>query len=149
MTQHQKSAVAALIGTILVIVIYGAIVFPLYAQGRFDGPDGASAIGVAILCLIAGGIVVNIVVNILFSILHAIATNEPRPSFVIDERDKAIELRGVRLFFIVVGVGFVLSMVALALDQPLFLVFNLMVFGFSFGDVASNVLKLVIHRRGF
>ena len=149
MTQHQKSAVAALIGTILVIVIYSAIVFPLYAQGRFDGPDGASAIGVAILLLIAGGIVVNILANILFSILHAIATNEPKPSFVIDERDKAIELRGVRLFFIVVGVGFVLSMVALALDQPLFLVFNLMVFGFSLGDIASNVLKLVIHRRGF
>ena len=149
MTQHQKSAVAALIGTILVIVIYSAIVFPLYAQGRFDGPEGARAIGVAILLLIAGGIVVNIVANILFSILHAIATNEPKPSFLVDERDKAIELRGLRLYFIVVGVAFVLSMGALALDQPLFLVFNLMVFGFSLGDIASNVLKLVIHRRGF
>jgi hypothetical protein len=149
MSYHEKRSVASIVSTLLVFGTYYAAMIWMYQDGRFEGPDAASLIGLSILILIACAIAFNIVVTILFSIVFAIAEGDSHPSFVVDERDKLIELKGLRISAYLVGAGFVLSMAALALGQPVFLVFNFIVSSFAFGDVISNIAKLRMYRRGF
>ena len=149
MSYQEKRSIASVVSTLLVFGTYYMAMLWMYQAGRFGGPDAASLIGLSILTLIAGAIAFNIVTTILFSIVFAIAEGDAHPSFVVDERDKLIELNGLRVSAYLVGAGFILSMAALALGQPVFLVLNLIVFSFAFGDVIANCAKLRMYRRGF
>jgi len=149
MSYQEKRSIASIVSTLLVFGTYYMAMLWMYQAGRFEGPDAASLIGLSILTLIAGAIAFNIVTTILFSIVFAITEGDAHPSFVIDERDKLIELNGLRVSAYLVGAGFILSMAALALGQPVFLVLNLIVSSFAFGDVVSNIAKLRMYRRGF
>jgi hypothetical protein len=134
---------------VLVFGIYYAVVIQMVQDGCFDEADATALLGKSILLLIIGGIVLNIIMAIVFNIVFAIAENESQPSFVVDERDKLIELRGLRISFYITGAGVILAMGALALGQSALLVFNLIVASFALGDVIGNIVMLRIYRRGF
>jgi hypothetical protein len=149
MSYQEKRSLASIVSTILVFGAYFTAMLWMVRAGRFEGPDAASLIGLSILILIACAIAFNIVITILFSIVFAITEGDPHPSYVVDERDKLIELNGLRISAYLVGAGFILSMTALALGQPVFLVFNFIVSSFAFAEVISNIVKLRMYRKGF
>jgi len=149
MSYQQKTSAVSLFTTFLVFAIYAAQMLPLYEAGRFEEADGAAFVGKAILALIVASIVVNIIATIFFNIAHAIITNTPKPSFLLDERDKAMELRGLRISFFIVSAAFCIALIALVFGQSLFIVFNLIIFSFAIGDATSNVLKLTASQWGF
>lgn len=149
MTHLQRNNVAAILSTLLVFGIYALRLPGQIASGRFDGPDGFAELGGSVLWLIGTGIVVTIVVTILTSIIYAIATNQPKPSFVIDERDRLIELRGVKVMAMASGISFVFAMMALALGYSPFSAFHIIIFGFAFGSLADNALQFFFQQRGF
>ena len=149
MSYQEKRRIASIISSVLVFGVYFAIVIQMHQEGRFAGANATSLLGKSILLLIVGAIITNIVVTILFNIVSAIAEGESNPSFVVDERDKLIELKGMRISEWVTGFGFALSMGLLALGQSALLVFNVIVCGFALGDVVGSVAMLRIHRRGF
>jgi hypothetical protein len=149
MTYQEKNAITSLISTFIVFGIYYFQIFQFYQAGRFDAADANSFLGKAILVLIFGGIVVTIITAIVFNILHAIATNDPKPSFVVDERDQMIELRSTRVSYYVMGAGFVCSMGVLAMGHSPILVFNLIVTSFGIGATIEGVMRLIYYRRGY
>lgn len=152
MSYQEKSAIAHLISTVLVIGLYGFFVFGMYQAGQFDGPDGLSLLGKAVLVMVVGGIVVNIVASILVSIVAGIVQNVTSGEFeplVTDERDRLIELKAMSFATYALGIGFVGSMGLLALGQTAFVVLNLIVISGALADILGSLVKLVLYRRGF
>jgi len=148
MSRHEVNIIATIISTALVFAIYWVKMHQMYQGGMFNTADTASLVGKAILLLIVVQIAVNIVIRIASHILFYVTRGEDEPDLE-DERDKLIELRGLRISFFVLSGGFILSMIALAVGQPIFLVFNLIIFSFTVGDMTGNALKLHHYRRGF
>ena len=149
MTYQETQRVAGIFSALLVFGVYFAVVLGMFGDGRFEGPEAASLVGKTILIVIGAAILVHIVVAIHFSIVSSAVMGDDKPSYVVDERDKLIELRGARISEWLTGAGFVASIAALAFGQSVFLVFNLIVGAFALGSVASNAAMLMIYRRGF
>lgn len=146
MSHEERNNIASLIAGILVNIYVISKLSGMFADGRFDGPDALMIWARAMLWVIPIGIGVVIVCIILFNILFAIAAGEENPSFVVDERDKAIQVFGMRFTMVFTGIGFIGGMVALAYGiDPLF-VFIGMFFAFSFGDMIGNFAKLIRYR---
>jgi len=149
MTHKEKNSIVALISGVIVFAIYAYFTRQMYQAGLFEGAGAGVQIGRSVLWLIAGGIVVHMVAMIVFNIVHAIITKEAKPSFVIDERDRMIELRSLRVAYYIIGAGFVASMIALTLEQTYFVTFNIMIFSFFAASVVEGLMQLLLYRRGF
>ncbi len=149
MTHQEKNALLSLVSGAIVFVLYVYFVGQMYQEGAFEGPGAGVQIGKSILWLIFGGIAVHVMVQIIFGIARAAMTREVASPPVVDERDRLIELRALRVAYYVIGAGFVGAMIALALGQTYFLTFNIIVFSFFVSGVAEGLVQLFLYRRGF
>ncbi len=149
MPHQEKNIYASLISAALIFGAYFWYVYALYQDGGFDGADANSLIGKSILGLIIGGIIINIIMHIVINIIFAALENDPKPSFVVDERDKLIELRALRVSYYIFGAGYVASMIALAMGQTTFMVFNLIILSCAIATVTEALFQLALYRRGF
>ena len=149
MTYEAKNIYAGFASTAIIFTIYFIVVSGMYTAGRFDGPDGTALLGKAILALMGGGIVVHICMTILANIVIAIIQRDPKPSFVVDERDKLIELRGLQISYYVFGAGYVTAMIAMAMGVAVFWVFNLLLVFCVLSALTEGVVRLALYHRGF
>ena len=149
MNHQVRTTYASLFSGILIFVFYFWRISYLSGQGRFEGPDAMPLLAKTFLLMIPGGIVITIVSMILSSIIFAIATNDAKPSFVIDERDRLIELRALRISYYIFGAGFICSMTALALGYTAFTVFNLIIGSMMLATISEGLIQLAMHRRGY
>jgi uncharacterized membrane protein len=92
-------------------------------------------------------IVANIITQIVFAIVHAIKTQEEE-TFIADERDKFIGLRGTRISYYVLSLGMFISMGALVFDAPPLVMFNLLIFFAMMAEIIGDLLRLYLYRRG-
>lgn len=148
MSLKESRILVTIIATLAIFAAYQIIILGRYEDGRFDGEDGLRLIGQAILILIGVQVAGTIIAQIVATIIHAIVTRQEEPDFD-DERDKLIELRALRVSFILVGVGIVGTMVAMATGTAVFWVFNLIIIAMIAGDIVGNVVRLRLYRRGF
>jgi hypothetical protein len=146
---YQERNIVVAIFTNLVIVIYFALrIYGMFQDGQFDGAGGLMLWARTILWMIPVSIVATIIATILFNIFYAILTNQPKPSFVVDERDRAIEITGMKVTVVVISAGFMAAMVALAFGWTAFIVFNVILFSFAMADLGGNLVKLTMYRFG-
>lgn len=148
MSYEEKNALISLIVTIGVFGYYGLRFSGLYAEGYFTGPDAMTRTGWEILYLIGYGIIAQIIGQIVLTIVFSILSNDPKPSFVIDERDRQIGLRGMRIGYGFAGTGVTLSMVALAFGWDPVIVFNLVIFSIAAGAFTETLAKVLLYRIG-
>lgn len=148
MSIKEKRIIATTISNLLIFAVYFVIILRMYQDGRFDGEDAARLVGQSVLILIGAQIVANIVVSIVVAIIHAIATREEEPD-ITDERDKLIELRALRLSFILFASSFAGAIASLALGASYFFAFQVMLVAGAVSDVIGNVFRLYLYRRGF
>ncbi len=149
MTYTEKNTVVSMLTGMVVFGIYGSKLYQLYLEGRFEAADAGVLMGKSVLYMIAASILITILTSILFSIAHAMATGEKKPSFVVDERDKLIELKAMQFSFIVFSFGFVGSAIALVFEAaPLMVIFATITSMFA-ASIAGDIFKLVCYRRGY
>lgn len=146
MTYQERQAVGNLIAGIIIFSAYFYWVWRAIDGGLLDSDNAATTIGRGILVLILGGVLINIGVQILTSIVISIITREPKPSFVVDERDRMLELRAIRVSYTIIGLGFVASMVALALGVVPLVVLQFIVLSFAIGTIFESILMLIFYR---
>ncbi len=149
MSYQEKSIFVNLFSSIVVFGIYGYFMLQMYQEGQFVGEEGAQLIGKSVLWLMGAGIVFHIIAHILFNIIYAIVKQESNPSFVVDERDRLIELRSLRVAYYLLGAGFVGAMVALATGQGVFVAFNILIVSLPVSGLAESLTQLFLYRRGF
>lgn len=151
MTYQERTALAHLISTIVVIGGFLYYVLSLHQQGVFNAPDGLATLGRAVLVMTAAGVVLSIlagiVVNIIAGMIHHARHGED-DDFITDERDKLLELKAMQVASYTLGIGFVLSMVALALGQSAFFIIVSLVVAGAIADIFASLTKLYLYRRG-
>ncbi len=149
MSQQERRVAASLISALIVFAAYAIIMFGMYQEGRFAGSGAASLVGKSTIALIVASIVASIVLQILFAIGHAVATRE-HERMVTDERDKLIELKAMQISYLAFSVGFLISMIVLALEgatAPMVLL--IIVVSMFAASVVGDLVKLALYRRGF
>jgi len=149
MTYTEKNTLVSMLTGMLVFGIYSSKMYQLYQEGRFAAADAGVLMGKSVLYMIAASIIIAIITSIIFSIVHALATGEKKPNFVVDERDKLIELKAMQFSFIVFSFGFVGSAIALVFETtPLMVIFATITSMFV-ASIAGDIFKLVCYRRGY
>jgi hypothetical protein len=148
MSFQERRAIVSIIGTILIGVVYSAVMMARYPTGDPYSPDVFRFWGAFILILIPVSIVAKIIIYILFYILNAIATREEEPS-ITDERDKLIELRAQTLSNYVFILGFGIAMVSLVVDQPPAVMFVILFLSGIVSEMISEIATFYFYRRGF
>lgn len=147
MSYQEKRAIVTLISSVLISVCYFLYVFNLYQEGSFGSTDTFKFWGIVILILIPVSIVAKIIIYIVFSIINTIATNEEECS-ITDELDKLIELKATRNSHYVFMIGFVLSMGALVIDLPPFMMFIVLIISGFLSEMVGVITQLYLYRRG-
>ena len=149
MSHEERNTVAGIIAGILVNIWVIIRLQNLFADGRLSGDDAIKIWAQSMLWVIPVAIAFMIATTILFSIFHAIATNDAKPSFVVDERDHAISRFGMQVTMIATSVGFIGMIIALAMGVATLTVLIGVWFAFAIGSLAGDLAKLARYRRGF
>lgn len=139
-------------GILVCFVTWGAMLSVLLrksAAGVFDGESGLANWAQSVLWLVLIGIAIAIVMTILFNIVYAIVTGDRKPDFRRDERDTLIGLRGIQATLVVITLGIIGAIVALAFGASILVVLNMILAACAFSSLASDVTRLILYRRGF
>jgi hypothetical protein len=157
--QEKKTIISIVTGAVL-LAAYCVYTFGRYQAGMMDLGD-LKSFAVTMLIFIGIGIVAMIVIQIIFHILLSIsiAVRERKcddkeiekaveATIVEDEMDRLIELKSGRVSFIVVGAGFLASLVTLAAGSPPAVMLNILYLAFGLGTVAGGVASIYYYRAG-
>ncbi|WP_018689038.1 hypothetical protein [Ahrensia kielensis] len=146
--QDRNNIVSIIVG----LTVNSYIIFRLFemnAAGQFDGPDAINVWAQMVVWMIPIGIISTIIGTILFNIGYGIITGNENPSLLVDERDKMFEQRGTMAIVILIGLGFVASILALALGWSAVVGFNIIYFSMALGSLTADFVKFISYRRGY
>ncbi|WP_379137934.1 hypothetical protein [Paenibacillus sp. sgz500958] len=146
MTYQEKKSIVSLITAILIFGSYCAYMYPKYPEGA-GMTEALHYWGSFVLVLTLVSIVAHIIISIIFNIIFRMTTGEKEPNFA-DELDKLIELKSNRNGFFVFILGFILAMGSLVLDQPVQVMFVILIAAGFISDVTGSVTKLYHYRKG-
>lgn len=148
MSYQEWRALVSLLSAVLIPVLFAAVRFQSYPNADAYSPEVFRFWGEFFLILVGVVIVARIVIVIIFTILHTIATHQAEPD-ITDERDRLIELRSTRYGLYVFGLGFLLAMATLALDQPPTVMFLALLLTGMMSEIVSEAAQFIAYRRGF
>lgn len=147
MSYQERRAIVSVISSVVITALYAAYMMQRYPAVPPYSPEIFRFWGSFFLILIVVSIVAKIIIYILFSILNAIATRETEPD-ITDERDRLIDLKTTRNALYVFTVGFLLAMVAMALDMPPAVMFAILLCAGVASEVVSDMSQFYFYRRG-
>ena len=149
MTYQDRNNVVSILINLIVNGYIVSRLFEMNAAGAFDGPDAVNVWARMVVWVIPISIAATIVGTILFNIGYAIATGNEKPSFLVDERDKLFEQRGIIAVVVFAAFGFVAAIISLALGASALVGFNIIYFSMALGSMADDGVKFISYRRGY
>ncbi len=177
MSYKEKRTLVSIISGAILLFAYCFFAINKINSG-IGAPDDLKFWATAILTFIGIGVAVNIIIQILFHILLSISMavktevqNEIRKNIesevpqrshkteldiektialemVVDEMDKLIELKSLRIGFALSGVGFVAALVSQILNYSPALMLNIIFVSFSLGSMIEGFVQLYYYKRG-
>ncbi len=150
MSFGERDAFTSLLITLIVAAMFYFRITGQSAAGLYDGPDGLMIWARSVLWLIAISIGIAIGVTILFTILYTILTGEMKPSDLRDERDRMIEVRGMRIESLLVHFGLAAGIIYLAWGGASAVrALNVILIGLMLSGIVKEIFKIICYRRGF
>jgi uncharacterized membrane protein len=146
MSYHEKRSIVNIISTILITGSYFWYILQNEPTANMNTDELLKFWATSLLYLIPVSIVAKIVIHIVFAIFNAITTREDVPKK--DERDKLIELKSVRNSNYMFGFGFMLAMIAIALNGSVTLMFAILIIGGMCSEIFDNATQLYFYRKG-
>ena len=164
MSYPEKRAIVSILAGIAVIVSFCIYVYEKGKSGE-AAADNLKFWAGAMLLFIVIGIVANIVIQIVFHILLSVSIaireqnvngesddklieKEIAAEMVEDEMDKLVELKSLRVGFVIAGIGFVTALIFAYLGYSVATMMNIIFFSFSVGSVFEGFSHLYFYRRG-
>lgn len=149
MSYQEKNVTVALVSHLLILVYYLFNLLPIIQSGEWIASKLYAlwlvVIGATILVTIVGSILTNIILSI-FEAIRSQKYEDPR--FITDERDHLIELKGIRIEYITYSIGVLLSIFVFIFGQPPLMMISLIfVFGIL-AEIAGDIAKITLYRRG-
>lgn len=165
MSYQEKRTIVSIITGLFILAAYGIYTFSKYQSGDIALDDTKAWAGI-MLVFIGIGVVLEIVIQVVYHILLSItiAIQERARTgrcdddkiiektisaeMVHDEMDKLIELKSMKVGFIIAGIGFVTALATQLLNYPPALLLNVMFISFSTGSLLEGLAQLYFYRRG-
>lgn len=148
MTFKEKNTTVFLMNSILIFGYYIINVVKIIQDNRFNPVDVYILWATVIVLGIIGTIIATIVTQIVFATVHQIRMNE-EPTFVEDERDNLIDLKGIKVNYYIYSIGVLLSMLSLVFGYEPLVMFNMLIGSAFIGDIIGHVSRLYFYRQGF
>jgi len=149
MSNRENTIIVSLVSSLLILIYYLISWLGMYQDVGLDAAYIFRLWAIVIIATILLNIFGNILASIAVNIAHAIRTNSSAEvRMVEDERDKLIELKGVKASYIASSFGVFLAMLTFALGQPPLIMFSLIIFFSLLGQIIGDVSQLYLYRRG-
>lgn len=148
MSYEERGAWSAILSGIVAFFWFGRPIWTATTTGTYSNADGLALWAWDVIWLIGAGVLLAIVILILFNILYAIATNQPDPQFISDERDTMITKRGSVVSLVIISGGFLVAVGLLAYGATALAALNAILIGMGIGGVASEVYRVAVYRLG-
>lgn len=150
MTYQQRSVAVSLVSNILILGFFVIRWLQIYQTNGLDSAQIFRLWGIVIVATIILNIAGNIITNIVSAIFHAIKTQSDEVErFVEDERDKLIGLKGTQVSYIAFAFGVFFAMLSFVFGQPALVMFSLIILFGSLAEIAGDIFKMLLYRRGF
>jgi hypothetical protein len=149
MSFQEKNVTVSLVNFSLILGFYLIRVFQMIQSGTFNSANVFRLWGIVIALAVIVTIAATILTHIVSHIIHAIKTREKPIKDIQDERDKLIDLKGIKLTYFVSSIGGFLSMLTFVLGQPPLVMFTLLIFFGVVAQIIGDILRLYLYRRGF
>lgn len=164
MSYQEKRTIVSIITGLLILGAYCFYAYGKVQAGLVDAGE-LKFWATTMLLFIGVGIVVNIVIQIVFHILLSISVaviekvkdvnsddkaieKQLELEMVTDEMDKMIELKSMRISFLIAGIGFIAALVSLILNYSPVLMINILFISFSLGSIIEGFTTLYFYRNG-
>ena len=164
MSYQEKRTWTSILSGVIILAAYCIYAFGKYNSGGVD-PGDLKFWATTMLIFLGIGIGVTIIIQIIFHILLSISIAVKKKildenssdkeieksialEMVEDERDKLIELKSMRIGFIIAGIGFVGALISLVVNYSPMVMLNILYFSFGIGSLVEGVGQLVYYRRG-
>jgi hypothetical protein len=147
MSLQEKKAVFSIVSSIVILGGYFFYTFYIHASENLPLKDDVQFWASFTLTMIVVTIILKIIGHILFTIVLAATNKDEDPEFM-DELDKKIELKSDRngnYFFIL---GFIGSMIPVAMGMPVYYMFLILLIGGFVGGTLSDLWKIYYYRKG-
>jgi hypothetical protein len=150
MSYEEKNITVSLVSQSLIAVYYVINWFQIYQAGELTANRLFGLWAIVIAANITVTIIASILTNILLTIVEAIKSKKyEEPQFIADERDELIGLKGVRLSYFVFSIGVLISMLVFAFGHPPVMMVSLIIFFGVLAQIAGDLLRIYLYRRGF
>lgn len=161
--QEKRTIVTILVG-FLVLVSYLVFVLTKIQSGIID-VNNLKYWATTMLIFIGIGIVSTIITQVLYHIAFSIGlamkerikypdlTDKEielsiKSHMMTDEMDKLVELKSIRVGFIVAGLGFVLALILTINDYSAVVMMNTIFISFNLGSLFEGLMQLYYYKRG-
>jgi hypothetical protein len=150
MSYQEKNITVSLTSHLLIVGYYLMVWLPMFQAGELAASRLYSLWVVVILATILVNIIASILTNILLTIVETIkAQKYEEPQFIADERDRLIELKGVRASYITFSVGVLISVLVFTFGQPALVMISMMVFFALGAEIIGDIFQIYLYRKGF
>ena len=149
MSYRETNIFVSLTSNLIVLGYYLVNWLRMYQGDGLDSSKVFRLWAVVIVTTIVLNILGNILTNVVLSIIHAIKTQtDEQPRFIEDERDKLIELKGMRVSYITFAIGVFLAMLTFVFGQPPLVMFSLIIFFSITAEIIGDIFQLYSYRKG-
>ncbi len=164
MSYQEKKTIVSIISGIILLAAYCIYAFTRVSL-EMVAPDDLKFWATTMLIFIGIGIVSTIIIQIVFHILLSIAIAVKKQvmgekcddkeiektidlEMVEDEMDKLIELKSIRVSFIIAGIGFVSALLSMVFYSSAAMLLNIIFLSFNVGAIAEGITRLYFYRKG-
>lgn len=147
MSYQERNITVSLMSSILISGFYAVNVLRMNQTGGLNSTNVFSLWATVIVLSIIINIVGSILSQIVLTIIHTIRTKEEE-SFIEDERDQLIGLKGTRNSYFVFSLGVLFAMLTLVLNRPPLVMFILLTFAGLTAEIIGDLSRLYFYRRG-
>jgi len=149
MPYHLITIVVTLASHLVVLVYYLISMGRMLLGGGLEESKVFTLWAVVIVATIVITVLGIILTTIMLSIVRAAKTGTVEDEdFIVDERDKLIDLKGERVAYVASTFGVFLAMLTFVFDQPALVMFSLLILVGIVAGVCGDLSKLYYYRRG-
>ncbi len=151
MSFKEKNIAVSLASFSLILGIYLISLLAMILTGHLT-PTNVFRLWIVIIVLaIFVTVAATILTHIVTTVLEVIRTGDRNPKIekLADERDQIIDLRGTNTTYTVSSLGVFISMLTYTFGRPPLEMFILLIFFGILAQVAGDISRLVLYRRGF
>ena len=150
MSYQEKNITVSLVSHLLIVGYYLVNIFQMLQEGGLVSTRLFSLWAIVIVAGIIANIIASILTHIVFGIIHAIKTKTDKEEpDIADERDKLIELKGLKASYITFSIGVLLAMLTFVFGQPPLVMFSVIIFFSIAAEIIGDISQIYLYRRGF